>query len=96
MDEETSVAETGRTYALMRLAAGVSLRAVAAALGVAPETLRHWEIGRAPLPADRAAAWSQAIAHVLAARERELARAGFTRRDLARGRALVARLAGVA
>lgn len=90
---------TGQDFARMRLAAGVSLRAVATRFQIPPATLRLWETSAAPLSETRQRTWAAALiaarrAHD-SARLEELHARGFTVADLAVGHALWRQLPGV-
>ncbi len=68
---------TGQDFARQRALVGVSARAVAAYLRVSPETLRIWEHGVTPLPAERVRLWQLALRHAGAERRTAYARQGI-------------------
>jgi hypothetical protein len=84
---------TGRDYAAVRLASGIGRRPLAAILGVNYDTLARWEMSNAPVAPDRAERWRKALSDARAQREADLAAAGFSLADLARGAILAGQLA---
>ena len=78
-----SQARTGRDFALTRELLGITLRSVAVQLGIDPMTLRRWEANAAIVEATRADRWRAALAALADHRAGELARSGFSLRDIA-------------
>lgn len=72
----------GRVLLTYRVTLGLSLRRVAAALGIAPNTLRLAERGDTPLSEDVADVWLLAISRCAADRLVELAGFGIVPDDL--------------
>lgn len=73
--------QTGRQFGIARQRYGLSLRAVAKCLSIAPLTLQRWEVSRVPVAPDRAAHWQGALEIALANRAMDLAAHGYTSRD---------------
>jgi transcriptional regulator with XRE-family HTH domain len=86
---------TGRDLARLRLALGLSLNQVAAAMGTTHHSVQRWEQSVAPIPPERATRWRKALADLAAQRSVILADQGFGPRDLPRDlRRAIATLAG--
>lgn len=80
----TSTSVTGADLARQRLALGLSLNAVAGALGVHPITLSRWEHDRTPVLAERRERWEASLRTCAQCRATQLAKEGFTLQDLPR------------
>jgi transcriptional regulator with XRE-family HTH domain len=75
---------SGRDFGLLREVSGLSLRAVAHALGVHFGTLARWEAGASPVAPQRAAQWREALQAAAQLRVAGLEVHGWPLRELRR------------
>lgn len=78
---------TSRQLLLLRMAAGISLRQVAARLGVSASTLRNWELSGGAISSEWAKPWRAALSACAQERRTEFDRYNFTVSDIERATA---------